>query len=40
MFPEDKGEEDVRATVHGWKLTRAGEEMSGGSGGDRGFGRD
>ena len=23
MFPEDKGEEEVRSTVHGWKLTRA-----------------
>ncbi|KAH9941276.1 putative methyltransferase-domain-containing protein [Epithele typhae] len=22
MFPEDPGEEEVRATVHGWKLTR------------------
>ncbi|KAN0129048.1 nicotinamide N-methyltransferase [Lactarius tabidus] len=24
MFPEDMGDEGVRATVHGWKLTRAG----------------
>ncbi|OJT06456.1 Protein N-methyltransferase nnt1 [Trametes pubescens] len=23
MFPEDPGEEEVRATVHGWRLTRA-----------------
>ncbi|KAI0249402.1 hypothetical protein BJV78DRAFT_1228221 [Lactifluus subvellereus] len=23
MFPEDSGEEEVRSTVHGWKLTRA-----------------
>ncbi|EIM81525.1 nicotinamide N-methyltransferase [Stereum hirsutum FP-91666 SS1] len=23
MFPEDSGEEEVRATVHGWALTRA-----------------
>ncbi|OCH84344.1 hypothetical protein OBBRIDRAFT_821920 [Obba rivulosa] len=22
MFPEDSGEEEVRATVHGWRLTR------------------
>jgi nicotinamide N-methyltransferase len=22
MFPEDSGEEEVRSTVHGWKLTR------------------
>lgn len=22
MFPEDPGEEEVRATVHGWRLTR------------------
>ena len=22
MFPEDPGEEEVRSTVHGWKLTR------------------
>ncbi|KAF8873886.1 putative methyltransferase-domain-containing protein [Infundibulicybe gibba] len=22
MFPEDSGDEEVRATVHGWKLTR------------------
>jgi nicotinamide N-methyltransferase len=22
MFPEDPGEEEVRATVHGWKMTR------------------
>jgi len=24
MFPEDSGEEEVRSTVHGWKLTRVG----------------
>ncbi|KAG2018773.1 hypothetical protein CC2G_008164 [Coprinopsis cinerea AmutBmut pab1-1] len=24
MFPEDPGDEDVRATVHGWRLTRTG----------------
>ncbi|KAI9457210.1 nicotinamide N-methyltransferase [Lactarius psammicola] len=24
MFPDDTGEEEVRATVHGWKLTRVG----------------
>ncbi|KAI0067392.1 hypothetical protein BV25DRAFT_1819716 [Artomyces pyxidatus] len=23
MFPDDPGEEEVRATVHGWKLTRS-----------------
>ncbi|KAI5118221.1 hypothetical protein M0805_000717 [Coniferiporia weirii] len=23
MFPDDPGEEEVRATVHGWRLTRA-----------------
>ncbi|KAI1798403.1 putative methyltransferase-domain-containing protein [Ganoderma leucocontextum] len=23
MFPEDPGEEEVRATVHGWRLTRS-----------------
>ena len=23
MFPEDSGAEEVRATVHGWRLTRA-----------------
>ena len=23
MFPEDPGEEEVRSTVHGWKLTRS-----------------
>jgi hypothetical protein len=22
MFPNDPGEESVRSTVHGWKLTR------------------
>lgn len=22
MFPEDPGEEEVRSTVHGWRLTR------------------
>jgi len=22
MFPEDPGEEEVRATVHGWRMTR------------------
>jgi nicotinamide N-methyltransferase len=22
MFPEESGEEEVRSTVHGWKLTR------------------
>jgi nicotinamide N-methyltransferase len=22
MFPEDSGEEEVRSTVHGWKLAR------------------
>jgi nicotinamide N-methyltransferase len=22
MFPEDSGAEEVRATVHGWRLTR------------------
>lgn len=22
MFPEDPGDEEVRATVHGWKLVR------------------
>lgn len=22
MFPEDPGDEEVRSTVHGWKLTR------------------
>jgi len=24
MFPEDPGEEEVRATVHGWRMTRGG----------------
>ncbi|KDQ58290.1 hypothetical protein JAAARDRAFT_35099 [Jaapia argillacea MUCL 33604] len=28
MFPEDPGEEEVRATVHGWKLTRMDEKDS------------
>ncbi|OBZ77623.1 Protein N-methyltransferase NNT1 [Grifola frondosa] len=26
MFPEDPGEEEVRATVHGWRLTRIQEK--------------
>ncbi|KAF8262016.1 putative methyltransferase-domain-containing protein [Lactarius quietus] len=26
MFPDDMGEEEVRSTVHGWKLTRVGED--------------
>ncbi|KAJ3546338.1 hypothetical protein NM688_g5526 [Phlebia brevispora] len=25
MFPEDPGDEEVRSTVHGWRLTRAGQ---------------
>lgn len=27
MFPEDPGEEEVRATVHGWRLTRLPREI-------------
>jgi hypothetical protein len=28
MFPDDPGDEEVRATVHGWKLTRVRIEVA------------